>query len=67
MAYKNKHIVNFGLSDKDYQLLMFLFEKSHCSSIAEFFRFCLRDYYSFKTNTKPDVDVDSIKRDFISL
>lgn len=67
MAYKNKHIVNFGLSEKDYQLLMTLFKNSHCSSIAEFFRFCLCDYYSYKTNSKPEVDVDSLKKDVISL
>lgn len=67
MSYKNKHIINFGLSEKDYQLLMFLFENSHCSTVAEFFRFCLRDYYFYKTNSKPEFHVDSIKKDVISL
>ena len=67
MAYKNKHIVNFGLFEKDYQFLMFLFKNSHCSFVAEFFRFCLRDYYSYKRKSKSEVDVDSIKRDVISL
>lgn len=67
MSYKNKHIVNFGLSEKDYQLLMFLFENSHCSSIAEFFRFCLHEFYSYKTNSKNENMANRLRCDFAYL
>lgn len=42
MSYKNKHIVHFGLSDDDYQLMVDLFNCSGCSSYAQFFRLILR-------------------------
>jgi len=67
MAYKNKHIVNFGLSDKDFQLLMFLYKNSHCSSIADFFRYCLHEYFLYKTKNKPELDLNKINDDIVSI
>lgn len=67
MAYKNKHIVNFGLSEKDYQLLMFLYKNSHCSSVAEFFRFCLHEYFLSQSHNKPELDLNKIRDDVVTL
>ena len=68
MAYKNKHIVTFGLSDKDYELLMFLFRNSYCSSIAGFFRFVLHEFYKYKLITgTPEVNLNSLNKDIVSL
>ena len=68
MAYKNKHIVTFGLSDKDYELLMFLFRNSYCSSIAGFFRFVLHEYFNIKFAIgNPEVDLDKINNEFVTL
>lgn len=67
MAYKNKHIVNFGLSEKDYKLLMFLFQNSHCSSVAEFFRFILHDFYNSNLGKEPDVDLNKIGNDVVFI
>ena len=68
MSYKNKHIINFGLSDKDYELLMFLFRNSHCCSIAGFFRFVLHEFYEYKLFTgNPEVDLNTLNNDVISL
>ena len=68
MAYKNKHIVTFGLSDKDYELLMFLYRNSYCSSIAGFFRFVLHEYFEFKLrNGNHKVDLNTLNNDVISM
>lgn len=64
MAYKNKHIINFGLDEEDYNLLMSLYKQSHSSSIADFFRFMIRTYkFDNKTIDNVLVDISVLRKD----